>query len=601
MIVDPARLNAGPQPVTNCPGVFRFEDCCNVYALVADRQALLFDLGSGAILERLADLGVTQIQGVYFTHAHRDQCQGAALALERGIPLHFPADAYDFVDRGRRRDLSPPSPLLRSYLGRFEPPRPLEGVEYDVRAPSRLPYADTELEVIAAPGHLDHQVAYLVDWHGRRLCFAGDAMHSAGKVHEAYHLETDHYTGAGARVGRETLRALRQQRPDVWLPSHGPVTDGGLWASLRETERRLDALAELKDSILPGRPAIQRLVRPVQNQLTQVSDHLYLWNNSYFLLSDEGPVLATDPQVDYPESFWEQWRAELGDRRIETVLITHVHCDHVDGVEPLRRRMPIEVWAHEMVAEVVEQPYRLRRPWQPAQPTPVDRRLGEGEAFSWREYDFTAHHFPGQTDYHACYPVAIDGHRAILAGDNFYPPQQWGGTGGLCGLNGGLPDQWRRSIQFIMAREPEWILASHIQPFPYRRQDWEAMLQWCDDVTAAMVALAPDGCLERHHWQHLFALEPYARFAEPGERLTYQLRVANPYPETRRMTACPVVEPDWSVEPKTLEFDAQPGETATAEFSVVVAEETMPAMVTVDLCFGDEYLGEKVEAYVYPR
>ena len=53
-------------------------------------------------------------------------------------------------------------------------------------------------------------------------------------------------------------------------------------------------LAELKDTIIPRRPAVRRLVRPLPGRLQQVSEHLYVWNNSYFLLSDDGPSWLDD-------------------------------------------------------------------------------------------------------------------------------------------------------------------------------------------------------------------------------------------------------------------------------------------------------------------
>ncbi len=65
-----------------------------------------------------------------------------------------------------------------------------------------------------------------------------------------------------------------------------------------------------------------------------------------------------------------------------------------------------------------------------------------------------------------------------MAGDNFYPPQQWGGTGGLCGFNGGLPKLWRQSAELVLRLTPDWILASHLQPFPFRREDFEAVVAW---------------------------------------------------------------------------------------------------------------------------
>src|SRR5205085_2206434 len=123
----------------------------------------------------------------------------------------------------------------------------------------------------------------------------------------------------------------------------------------------------------------------------------------------------------------------------------------------------------------------------------------------------------------------IDGHAAILSGDNFYPVQQWGGTGGLCGLNGGHPDRWRRTIDLYLRLEPEWVLASHIHPFEFRQDDFLAMRRWCDDVSAAMRAVAPDGCLGRHHDPHTFDLEPYAQEARAGQSVRITGSFRNPY------------------------------------------------------------------------
>ncbi|MGZ4355078.1 MAG: hypothetical protein ACXVZ4_16215, partial [Gaiellaceae bacterium] len=50
------------------PGVLRFRDTCNVYVLRADRgAATLIDFGSGAVLDRLPELGVEQVTDVLVT------------------------------------------------------------------------------------------------------------------------------------------------------------------------------------------------------------------------------------------------------------------------------------------------------------------------------------------------------------------------------------------------------------------------------------------------------------------------------------------------------------------------------------------------------
>ena len=74
-----------------------FDDCCAVYLLKHGRWGTLIDLGSGAALDHLRGAGVDGVEAVLFTHAHRDQCQGAARAAALGVPLRFPEAAREIV------------------------------------------------------------------------------------------------------------------------------------------------------------------------------------------------------------------------------------------------------------------------------------------------------------------------------------------------------------------------------------------------------------------------------------------------------------------------------------------------------------------------
>jgi glyoxylase-like metal-dependent hydrolase (beta-lactamase superfamily II) len=607
--------------------VFRLDDGCAVYLLKDGERGLLIDLGTGNALEALESVGVQGVEAVLFTHAHRDQCSGAARALERGLPLRFPEAARRFVEAGERADLRLVTPLLRSYPGRFLPPRPTPGARFDIRPGTTIAWGPFDIEVVAAPGHLDHQVAFLVDDGPRRFAFCGDAIHSAGKLHEPYHLETDHYTGAGAWVAAGTLRVLQQLRPSVLCPSHGPVTKGegagarSIWSVFDATIERVCRLAALKDTICPGRPAVPRLVRPISGALMPLSEHLSVWNNSYFLFSDDGPVLMVDNAGELPASFWTQYdarcsplsaprergnreqRAESGERfPIEVVLVTHIHCDHVEGIEPLRALQPgLQVWAHEAIADAIEAPHTLRRPYLAERGTRVDRRLADGETFTWREYTFRAHYFPGQTDLHAAYETTIDGRSCLFSGDNFYPPQQWGGTGGLCGLNGGHPLRgWRRSIDLVLQLSPEWILASHIQPFPYRRADFLACRAWTEEVAAAMRDLAPDGMLERHHDPNWIALAPYVQ-AAGDESIVVTATVGNPYARSVESEVRLVVPSGWRAGDAERRLVIEPYGVAAAEWQVEGTPGERNEMVTLEVTFDGEYLGEIAECYLRPR
>jgi glyoxylase-like metal-dependent hydrolase (beta-lactamase superfamily II) len=596
------------EPVAGLDNLFQFRDCCNVYMLKDGNHAILFDLGSGTALSSFKQFGgnYIDVHAVYYTHAHRDQCQGAPRATSQGITLHFPKEARDFVTSPDRPDLNDITEYRRSYPGRFEPPRPFVGGEFDMQGGDSFSWRGYNIEVIAVPGHIDHQLAFFVDIGDERVCLCGDAFHAPGKMWEAYHLETDHYTGAGVRSAMESLRKIKQQRPTVLCPSHGDVLHGGCWDAIEETIAGLRTLSELKDSICPGRPAGKRLVECESDTLIEISPHLLMWNNTYFLLSETGGAMMIDAQGPLPVEFHEHWAKKAGDRIIEAVLVTHPHCDHVEGIPPLQawqrtQGHPVcQVWAHERVAACVESPFQYRRPFMPIEPVAVDRRFTDRERISWQGYQFTAYDMPGQTDLHAAYATTIDGHKVVFSGDNFFPPQKWGGMGGLSGYNGGHPDLWRGSITRMMAIGPEWVLASHMQPHPYRREDYEAMLQWTGNMSAAMHSISPDNGVVRHHNPHFIGLHPHAQRIVDGEGMITAW-VMNPYDNDVEVSLKLVLPGGISVETREVTLTVPPDQGGEVVWGLSVSEASQRGrtnMVTVDVTYDGVYLGEKAACYV---
>ena len=70
--------------------IFLFEDYVNVYVVRDGNKAILIDFGSGKILDFLADIGVNEVDYIFHTHYHRDQCFGNNLALRQNIKIAAP-------------------------------------------------------------------------------------------------------------------------------------------------------------------------------------------------------------------------------------------------------------------------------------------------------------------------------------------------------------------------------------------------------------------------------------------------------------------------------------------------------------------------------
>lgn len=141
-----------------------------VYVVDADRTVLV-DAGtmSGAdrVLAGLGDLGIARgdVDAVLLTHAHMDHCGGAPAVLEAcpDARVACPAPVVDLLtdaekvdelyDRFRR--------ALGSPDGAYGGAEPLPADRVDPVEPGdRLDLGGRVLDVVAAPGHVEHQVVY---------------------------------------------------------------------------------------------------------------------------------------------------------------------------------------------------------------------------------------------------------------------------------------------------------------------------------------------------------------------------------------------------------------------------------------------------------
>src|SRR5262245_59939384 len=163
-------------------GVHLFRDTCNVYVLVADREAVLIDFGDGAVLDHLADFGADRVTDVLVTHHHRDQVQGLGRAVAHGARIWVPPverDLFDKVDTHWQRRVVDNYYDLRQDRFSLLEPVPVTGVvpEYRTRR-----FGGVDVTTVPTPGHTLGSVSYVVDLDGRRLAFTGDLIHGPGTV-----------------------------------------------------------------------------------------------------------------------------------------------------------------------------------------------------------------------------------------------------------------------------------------------------------------------------------------------------------------------------------------------------------------------------------
>jgi glyoxylase-like metal-dependent hydrolase (beta-lactamase superfamily II) len=591
------------------PGVARFRDACNVYALVRAGEAVLVDFGSGAVLDHLPELGVERVTDVLVTHHHRDQVQGLARAQAAGVRIWVPPLERELIDgidrRWETRQLDNDYDLRQDRFSLLEQV-PVAGTvtEYKSRR-----YGHVEAYALPTPGHTVGSVTYLIEVDGRRLAFSGDLVHGDGRL---WSLAATQWTYSGIEGLAATFFScgvLAGEAPDLLLPSHGdPVESPG--PTLARAGERIEELARMRLED-PWRLGDMR-----RTPWATITPHLLRnrtsFANSYALLSETGEALLIDFGYDVATGLtpvtertarrpllWsiEALKRDHGVERIDAVVVTHYHDDHVAGLNLLRDVEGTEVWAPENVAPILEQPARYDLPCLWHEPIRVDRVLPFESAGSWREYPLTVHALPGHTLYAAAIGFHADGKQVLATGD-----QHTTGTERAI-LNYQYRNRYRigdfvQAAQLYRALAPDLLLGGHWPP-------QEVTAEWLDRLQVDAERL------EELHRKLLpedvdfgaegfgARIEPYRSTVRAGETLELHVAVRNPFDRQERATVRLVVPAGWP-EPAAQEVELAPLGEATARFELAVdgVEPVHRARIAADLTVGETPFGQQAEALV---
>ncbi|HWE80717.1 MAG TPA: MBL fold metallo-hydrolase [Gaiellaceae bacterium] len=598
----------------SAPEIVRVRDTCNVWVIRRGEVGVCIDFGSGAVLDRLDELGLAGISDVLVTHYHRDGIQGLARAAEAGARIWVPPFEQELVtragERWSRARVANDYELRQARFSLLESvPSARTVAEY-----RHEDYGGVELLALPTPGHTMGSVSYLGDLDGRRVAFSGDLVYAAGKV---WSLAATQWSYSGVEGQASTILScgmLARRGPDVLLPAHGEPMENPA-AALAETSRRLGALMELRR----GQAEPWDLERWLDDPWEPVLPHL-LRNRtsvatSYALLSATGAALL----IDWGYDLWTGWElgAERawtrpllesigalernhGIERVEAVVTTHYHDDHVAGIPLLRETHGTEVWAPANVAPVLERPELHDLPCLWFDPIPVDRVLDLGAAVSWNEYELTAHPLPGHTLYAAAIELEVDGRRVLATGD-----QQGGGSAGVKPdiLNYQYRNRFRiddyvASAALYERLRPELIVSGHWPP-----------RQVTDDYLAE---LTRDGArLARLH-RDLLPLDeidlgaegfgariaPYRSHAASGASVELEVEVLNPFARAESAAVTLALPDGWSSEPPAREVALEPHGTGLARFRVTVGGPVRRVAIAADVTVGDVPFGQQAEALV---
>jgi glyoxylase-like metal-dependent hydrolase (beta-lactamase superfamily II) len=588
--------------------VFRVSDTCNVYVLRCGREATLVDFGSGAVLDRLPELGVDRVTDVLVTHHHRDQVQGLRRAAEHGASIWVPPVEQELFagaeERWQSRQLDNSYDLRQDRFSLLEAV-PVAGTAAEYRARG---YGGIEAYALPTPGHTIGSLTYLVESGGRKLAFSGDLVHSPGKVWSLAATQWS-YTGMeGLAMTHVSCGVLAREDPDLLLPSHGDPIDDPQRALALVRERVQELLDLRREQPWDLDAWLERPFDPVTPHFLRNRTCLA---HSYVLVSATGGALLIDfgydlctgtPSVSDRAArrpllaSLPALRRDVGVERVEVVVPTHYHDDHVAGINLLREVEGAEVWAPENVAPILEQPARYDLPCLWFDPVPVDRRLPLGQTFRWHEYELTVHPLPGHTLYAAAIVVDVDGRRVLARGD------QESGEGDRDVANYYYRNRFRiddyaASAALYAAVRPDVIVSGHMFPREVTGDYLATLAADAERLASLHRELLPLDEVDLDAEGFAARIEPYRSRAARGASIELEVTVRNPF-DREESAVVRLVVPDGWAGPEPQEVRLAPRGETVLRFAVAAGEPVRRARVAADVTVGGRPFGQQAEALV---
>jgi glyoxylase-like metal-dependent hydrolase (beta-lactamase superfamily II) len=595
--------------------VYRFDDACNVYVLTSGDRALLVDLGTGAVLDQLGELGISHVDWVLFTHHHRDQCSGHTRlppAARVGVPV---SEAHAFADVERFWQTAP---VYDIYDCSSQHNVVAQDVRVDRLLEDRavLEWEDLRIETLPTPGHTRGSVSYLVEVDGLVYAFTGDLIHSSGKVWRVHDLSWWYGGAEGYKSALTSSASVRRRAPDRLAPSHGPVLDDPATA-LSTLEQNLLAHIHcidrpyvppsLSDDFATGRFEL------IGESLVAVT---HTCANFYVLLGDRGEALFFDygfggehhfkANFRFVEHSLDVLREQFGVERPAVVVPTHYHDDHVAGIRFLQQRFDSEVWAFEGFADLLERPWRYRIPCLWRHPLRIARQIAEGETIAWNGTRLEARRAPGHTWYAAAYLGEIDGRRVAVTGDAVSPGLEgrfWGG-GPTYRNRLGL-DDYTATAQLLLGYEPELLLTGHRGVVPVSRRDLEEFARWGREYSETVARLIPDRASSGFQLDpDLVCILPYQAEGTPGAPIALEVEVRNPAEAALDASVLLVLPEGWSADPDLGHARVDPGGSERIRFSVLAPHDAacgVRHVALADVVLGSRRLGQAAESLIVLR
>ena len=603
-----------PRRITE--NLFVLEDTCNVYLIRSGASGLLIDFGSGAILDHLPDLAISSIDWILHTHHHRDQAQGDGLAVQRRIPIAVPVherEYFEDVERFWQNRRIFELYYVRNDFFSLTRNIPVAAVLRDYEI---FHWKGFDFFIQPTPGHTPGSITIVTTIDGRKTAFSGDLIQSPGKVKTLYDLQYSYGEHEGVDLSAYSLTELKKQDIQLLCPSHGEVMNDPA-AGMQEL------IDKLSDWFRYWKSWGGTVGNNGRKLTPHVIAHYQTMSSFYTVISDSGKALLIDYGLPGWNAFYtyrdatgthdrfrflehsiEEMRLHHGLKSVDVAIASHMHDDHIAGLPYLARRYGTKLWIFENFADILSNPKGRNLGCTLGESVSADRLIRNRETFRWEEFEFTAVHSPGHTDYQMALFSIIDGVKIGFTGDAFFhdADRPFEIRHNLIYRNRVNVGDHLKSVDNLLEFRPEILAPGHGEPFLLDMDmvaDFRTKLMKQDEFCRSLIG-DPDTDVGMD--PSAVEIFPYQSTMTPGESCRYELRARNHRDKAVTLTIVLLLPEGWTCQPPRTEFGVEGRGEARSSVEIKVPHEYRSAQkriaITADVLAGGRYLGQVAEAVI---
>ena len=176
--------------------------------------------------------------------------------------------------------------------------------------------------------------------------------------------------------------------------------------------------------------------------------------NNVYIISDDEATFVVDPSIDAPEII-----AALGDKKLDAIVLTHHHWDHMGAAADLREATGAPVIASVIDAPYIEDEALATQDMRKNKPCVVDQKVSDGDIVKIGNMPWRVILTPGHSKGSMCLYITPefgnhkDGLPVLISGDTLFC-----GAIGRTDFEGGSMDDMRSSLKKLAILPDETIV-----------------------------------------------------------------------------------------------------------------------------------------------